>query len=225
MLAVNSMLSTRGGTLLSALIVVLCIVGLTMHRDFYACRIRKDFFCFYTNLSNLVVLIYFAVAAPWLYQDAALHPLIAHAEFAVMMEILLTFAVFHLVLFPAVRKTALCMERTREYMIVCADNLFIHYLVPLSVFVYWLLFSPGKSSLRAGDALYWTALPVVYAVFIFLRAPLRGVIEEAGSPYPYPFMDIQTLGMRRVMICCASLYTISVLAGLGIIMIIRIIFT
>lgn len=224
MLAVNSMLSTRGGTLLSALIVVLCIVGLTMHRDFYACRVRKDFFCFYTNLSNLVVLLYFSAAAPWLYQNASLHPLIAHAEFAVMMQILLTFAVFHLVLFPAVRKTALHMERSREYMIVCADNLFIHYLVPLSVFVYWLLFSPGKASLRASDALYWTALPVLYAAFIFLRAPLRGVIEEAGSPYPYPFMDVQALGIRRVAVYCASLYAVSALLALVIIALIRIVY-
>lgn len=222
MLAVNSVLSTRTGTILSVLIVVFCIIGLTMHRDFYACRVRRDFFCFYTNLSNLVVLLYFSSAAPWLYKNTALHPLIAHAEFAVMMEILLTLAVFHLLLFPAVRETVMHMERTREYMILCADNLFIHYLVPLSVFVYWLFCSPGKSSLGAGDALYWTVLPTLYAVFIFLRAPLRGVIEEAGSPYPYPFMDVQALGVRRVALYCASLYAVSVLFGLSIIALIQI---
>ena len=35
----------RTGTALSALIVVSCLIGLTMHSDFYAGRRRRDFFC------------------------------------------------------------------------------------------------------------------------------------------------------------------------------------
>ena len=221
MLAANSSLSTYPGTILSALIVVFCVVGLTMHRDFYAGRSRKDFFCFYTNVSNLIVLLYFAGAAPLLYSNAELHPLIAHAEFAVMMEIMLTFSVFHLVLYPAVREAVKHMPHTPEYRIVCTDNFFIHYLVPLSVLAYWLLCSPRKDTLRTSDALYWTALPLLYAAYIFLRAPIRGQIDEAGSPYPYPFMDIRLFGVRRVMLYCTALYGACVLAGLLIITLLR----
>ena len=130
------------GVLLSALIVVFAVIGLTMHRDFYAGRRRRDFFCFYTNVSNLIVLLYFALAAPRLYTHAQLSPMIPHAEFAVMMSIMLTFCVFHLVLFPPIRQAARTMEHTREYWIVYTDNLIIHYIVPLSVWVYWLFCSP-----------------------------------------------------------------------------------
>ena len=60
----------RPGAVLSALIVVFSLIGLTMHRDFYAGKRRRGFFCFYTNLSNLIVLIYFALIAPRLYACA-----------------------------------------------------------------------------------------------------------------------------------------------------------
>ena len=224
MLVVHSSLSSRLGTVLCALIVIACVIGLTMHRDFYALRLRKDFFCFYTNVSNLIVLIYFAAVSPRLYASQSLHPLIPHAEFAVTMQILLTLSVFHLVLFPAIRKTIQKMPHTRAYMIVCTDNLFIHYLVPLFVLVYWVFCAPGKDMLTFCDALYWLAIPTLYAAYIFIRAPLCGRIEEAGSAYPYPFMDVQALGCRRVAAYCALLFAISIAAGLTIIVMTRVIY-
>lgn len=188
-----------------------------MHRDFYAGRFRKEFFCFYTNVSNLAVLIYFALAAPQLYANPRLHLLIPHVEFAVMMCIMLTFSVFHLVLFPPIWQAARKMAHTREYRIVCTDNFIIHYLVPLTVFFYWLLCSPQKRMLGAADALYWTALPLCYIAYIFVRAQTKGVIHEAGSPYPYPFLDIGAFGVRRVARICTGLYGLCIAAGLGVI--------
>lgn len=208
---------TRMGILLSALIVVFAVIGLTMHRDFYAGRRRRDFFCFYTNVSNLIVLLYFSLAAPRLYTHAQLSPMIPHAEFAVMMSIMLTFCVFHLVLFPPIRQAARTVEHTREYWIVYTDNLIIHYIVPLSVWVYWLFCSPQKHLLGPGDALYWTALPLLYVAYILLRARLAGVIQEAGSRYPYPFLDTGALGASRVARICTGLYGLCVIAGLCLI--------
>ena len=213
---------TRLGTVLSALIVVGGVIGLTMHKDFYARKRRKDFFCFYTNVSNLFVLLYFALAAPQLYKNPALHPLIPHTEFAVMMCILLTFSVFHLLLYPAIRQAARSALRTREYWIVYTDNFIIHYLVPLGVLIYWLLCSPGKQALGAVDALYWTALPLAYIMLIFLRARSKGIIEEVGSPYPYPFLDVGVLGAGFVLHTCSLLYGICVLSGLIMIALARI---
>ena len=214
---------TRLGTVLSALIIVFGMIGMTMHRDFYAGRLRKDFLCFYTNVSNVAVLVYFGLVAPHLYARPALHSLIPHTEFAVMMSIMLTFSVFHLVLFPTIRAHVLQMPRTREYRIVCADNFIIHYFVPLMVFAYWLLCSPDKQVLGPGDALYWTVLPLIYVGFIFIRAPIKGVIEEAGSPYPYPFLDVHILGSAKVLRICAILYSVCILIGLTVIALIRMI--
>lgn len=211
----------RLGAVFSALIVVFSLSGLTIHKDFYAGKRRRGFFCFYTNLSNLLVLVYFALIAPQLFAHSALHALIPHADFAVMMSIMLTFCVFHGLIFPSVRIAAAHAPHTREYRIVVCDNFIIHYLVPWLVFFYWLLCSPGKNALGIPDVFVWTCFPLVYVLFIFLRAQSGAVIEEAGSPYPYPFLDIGALGLFRVGYICTLLYVACVLVGLSVIGLIR----
>lgn len=195
----------------------MALIGLTMHRDFYAGRRRRDFLCFYTNVSNMAVLVYFGLIAPRLYAVPPLHPLITHMEFAVMMCIMLTCCVFHLMLYPAIRLATRHMPRTRDYYIVYTDNLVIHYLVPLTVFFYWLLCSPQKHKLTAADAFYWTVLPLGYTAWILLRARKKRIIAETDSPYPYPFLDIAALGAKRVMQICAGLYVLCILTGLLVI--------
>lgn len=207
----------RLGALLSALIAAASLIGLTVHKDFYAGRRRRDFCCYYTNVSNLLVFAYFALLAPRLYGSARLRPLIPHAEFSVMMSIMLTFMVFHHLLSPAIYREMRTAPRDREFAIVCVDNFIIHYLVPWLVFAYWLLCSPGKSALRAADAFYWTLVPLLYIAYIFLRAPLRGEIEEAGCAYPYPFLNVESRGVRRVVFSCAAMYCACFLAGLAVV--------
>jgi len=224
LVVVQDMLYERIGAVLSALIVVFCVVGLTMHKDFYDGRKRKGFFCFYTNLSNLLAGVYFALIAPRLYANGALRPLIPHAEFSLMLSIMLTFSVFHLLLFPAIRATVKKAEHTREFLIVCIDNFIIHYLVPWLVFVYWLLCSPGKANLGFGDAFVWTLFPLVYLSVIFFRAARGSIIEETGSPYPYPFLDTAALGKKTVLRTCAALYSVCAAVGLVIVLIIRLLF-
>lgn len=214
----------RTGAVLSALIVVFCVIGLTMHRDFYAGKKRSGFFCFYTNLSNLAVGVYFVLIAPYLYARSRLHFLIPHAEFALMLSIMLTFSVFHFLLFPSVRIALRSARHTREFFIVFADNLIIHYLVPWLVLSYWLLCSPNKAALGVSDALGWTLFPMIYLAVILLLAQKGRIIEETGSPYPYPFLDIGALGRSVVLRTCATMYGVCAAAGLSIVLIIRFLF-
>jgi len=212
----------RVGAVLSALIVVFCIIGLTMHKDFYAGKNRKDFFYFYTNLSNLLVGVYFALIAPHLYARDAYHFLIPHAEFALMLSIMLTFSVFHLLLYPSIRIAVKTACHTREFYITCTDNFIIHYLVPWLVFIYWLLCSPNKAALGFQDAFLWTLFPLIYLGMTLIRAARGKIIEETASPYPYPFLDVHALGKKTVLRTCAMLYGICAAAGLIVVWIIRV---
>lgn len=211
----------RLGAPLSALIVVFSLIGLTMHKDFYAGVRRRDFYCYYTNLSNLLVLIYFALIAPRLYGAARLRALIPHAEFMVMMSIMLTFFVFHHLLFPSIRGQLRSATFTREFAILFVDNFIVHYLVPWLVFAYWLLCAPGKAALRAADGLLWTIVPLLYLLFITIRARVRGVIDETGSPYPYPFLDVGRRGLSSVVRTCAGLYALCAASGVAVVIVIR----
>lgn len=208
----------RAGAVLSALIVVACLIGLTMHKDFYAGVRRRGYYCYYTNLSNLMVLLYFAVGAPVLYSSSALAPLIPHVEFVVMMGIMLTNVIFHFLLLPYVRRIAQGMPHAREFAIMRTDNLIEHYIVPLLTLLYWLLCAPGKAQLRLWDAPLFTLAPLAYLVFIFVRAPLCGPICGEDSPYPYPFLNVKARGRGPVFATIARLYALCILCGGGVIL-------
>jgi len=65
-------------------------------------------------------------------------------------------------------------------------NIIMHYVVPVLVPLYWLVFSP-KGELKRRDPLLWSIFPLAYLPY----ALVRGAIEKK---YPYPFIDVAKLG-------------------------------
>jgi len=65
-------------------------------------------------------------------------------------------------------------------------NIIMHYVVPVFVPLYWLVFSP-KGELKRHDPLLWSIFPLAYLPY----ALVRGAIEKK---YPYPFIDVAKLG-------------------------------
>lgn len=211
----------RVGALLSALIIVAGFIGLTLHPYVFAGIRRKDFFWYYTNLSNLLVMGYFCAAAPFLYARNALRSLIPFAEFSVAMSILLTHAVFHLIIFPGVKPQIQRAAHTGETLMLAVNNLLVHYAVPWLTLLYYLLCSPGKNALPLYAAPLWLLFPLGYTAAIFLHASSNAPIPGTGRRYPYPFMDPGLLGKKRVCLICAALGIICALGSVGILCIIR----
>lgn len=208
-----SALFGRVGAVLSALLVVFSLIGLTVHSDFYAGRRRRGYYFYFTNVSNLLVLLYFALVAPRLYARAALRPLIAHVEFALTMSIMLTFAVFHHLLLPDVLKRLRGAPRTRELAIMAADNAAEHYIVPWLTLTYWVLCAPNKETLTLADAALWTAVPLVYLLFTLPCARRGENLPGTDSPYPYPFLDVSRRGGAAVARTCMCLLALCVGCG------------
>ena len=209
------------GTVLCALIVVFSLIGLTLHPDFYAGIPRRDYWAYYTNQSNLLVFLYFALVSPLLYASAALRALIPHAEYALMLSIMLTHLVFHHFLAPFIEEKTIYSPYAPDRRIARADSAVQHYIVPLTTFAYWLLCSPGKRALDALDAVIWLAFPLGYVAFVLIRAHIRGTIQHTSSAYPYPFLDISFFGGRRVARLCGLLLLLCAGAGLGGVVLVR----
>ncbi len=193
------------GGVLFASIVVASAAGLTLHAGFYAGTCRRDYWAYYTNLSNLAVFLYFTLAAPVLYASDALRPLIPHAEYALTMSILLTHVVYHNFIAPFLHLQTVYAQPAPDARIANADSAVQHYAVPLLTAAYWLFCSPGKAALGLADAFLWLLFPLSYVAFILVRARVRGVICGTGSAYPYPFLDVALLGAQRVAVLCAVL--------------------
>src|SRR5262249_656070 len=90
-----------------------------------------------------------------------------------------------------------------------ATDVVFHDVMPVLYPLYWLMFVP-KGALRWIDAVCWLAFPALYFAYCLLRGTISGV-------YPYPFIDVNTLGYTRVFLN-ATLLTAGFL-GLGLILI------
>ena len=211
----------RVGAVLSALIVVACFVGFTLHSDVYSGIPRKDFFWYYTNLSNLLVAFYFSVAAPFFYAKRALRPWIPIAEFSVTMSILLTHAVFHMIIFPGIRPLIQKADLSGENGMLAVNNLLVHYLVPWLVLLYYLLCAPQKDSVPLAAAPLWLLFPLSYAAVIFIHAARHQAIPGTERLYPYPFLDTALLGKRQVLFACAGLSVLCALVSVAVLYVMR----
>ena len=77
-------------------------------------------------------------------------------------------------------------------------NFFVHYLVPALTVVEWLT-AADRHGLTLADAVLWLLIPLCYLAFCTQRASAGAEIGATGRLWPYPFMDLQRLGLRRWM--------------------------
>lgn len=68
----------------------------------------------------------------------------------------------------------------------------LHTVIPLISLLYWLLFV-SKQTLQWKNVLPWMWYPFLYLIYILIR----GAITDL---YPYPFMEVNTLGYTKVII-------------------------
>ena len=158
-------------------------------------HIRAGMFCFYTNLSNLLVLVYelaLAIAAG-LPHSAVLRLLTDDTlSFSMALCILVTHLVYQFVLVPDAKRNG---KRFADFG-ASFGNLCVHYLTPLLVVAQWLLLA-DKSSLGWRSALWWLTLPLAYFAFAMLRGRSGKPIGHTRLVYPYPFLDLPRLGWRK----------------------------
>jgi hypothetical protein len=130
---------------------------------------------FFTILTNLLVML----AMVWVASGRALSFTLVTALTAAIVTV---GVVYHLVLAQLWEPTGL---------VWLADH-FVHTIVPALMFFWWLGFA-DKRSARWSDA----AVCVVWLLAYCAYALVRG---EFSRFYPYPFLDVATLGFGRVML-------------------------
>jgi hypothetical protein len=88
-------------------------------------------------------------------------------------------------------------------------DVLLHDGMPAIYLLFWLLFA-RKSGLRWKDAVVWLIYPGVYLAYLLIRGALIG-------RYPYPFIDVTTLGYPR-MLGNAALFVL-VFLGVGLLVV------
>ena len=163
---------------------VLAVVGIVLDFGLLTGHPTARPFVFYTSLSNMVcsgfmfALLFRRIKtgeeAPW-----------PRAKFVFMIMILITAIVFNFLL--------------NYYQSVAAyfsnlKNCLYHLILPAMFFLDWLLFY-RRGTVRPGYPLWAVVPPMVYVVYILIRA---GIAEAFGLTlsvvYPYFFLNVDSLG-------------------------------
>lgn len=153
---------------------------------------------YFTILTNVLLAVVMTRVAynRWPGGGAASPPFLA----ACMMYIVCVGVVFHFLLAQLQNFSGLAWVADKG----------LHTATPTLMLIWWLVFAP-KSALRIQHAVWWLGFPLAYCGYALLRGKVEGW-------YPYPFIDVATLGLPRVLLNCAALTSTFLLIG-GIVVI------
>lgn len=166
-------------------------------------------FLYFTVQSNVLCLVWFAVLVACTTRD--LRRIGSHGAStpssrwagAIMMAITVTMLVYLVVLVPA------SFEQSGDYELFSLTDNLIHIITPCLVILDWLVFTP-KGTFRWHDPVLWALIPYAYLVFAFIYGGMGGEFAP-GKTFPYPFMDVERLGVGGVAVRIAVL-TVSLIA-------------
>ncbi len=152
--------------------MVLVAAALIVDLGFFGFRINWPYLNYYTLLSNIACMIFFA-ALLFGRRDAP------RVEGAMVFCITVTGIIYATLLAP---------DDLAEGHFWKFDNLVLHYVSPLMVIADWVVFS-ARGRVRAADPLCWLFMPLGYFGYILLRSTFAGDIGDTGSAFPYHFID------------------------------------
>lgn len=162
-------------------IVVVCAVGLMG---------GESRLTFYTTQSNAIVAAYFAVAVHRMVRDATTIPPAPRLRGAVTHWIAVTGLVSHVLLTAGANPLPGLADPDPSLALQNQTVFLLHYVVPVMVLLDWVVFGP-HGLVRWRDGLLWMLYPLAYFGLTLVRAAALPLVPDR---FPYPFLDVETLG-------------------------------
>lgn len=165
---------------------------------------------FYTMISNVICLVWMLLLVIRTVRDLERQDTrgtstpSARWSGTMMMAITVTMLIYLIVLVPT------RFAQGDGDIFSLTDNL-IHIVTPCLLIIDWLLFIP-KGVFRWVDPLLWTLIPYAYLAFGFVFGALGGEFTP-GQKYPYPFMNVDKLGLGGVALWIVALSAALVAVG------------
>ena len=187
-------------------------------------RINWVSLVFYTNLSNLACLVFYAClcakTAIEIKNGGITGKTVMLPRFkgAIIMMLTVTMLIYHFML----AATGFVMEINIDPSYMAANTL-LHYIAPCLCLAEWLLFDK-KNAYKRFDPLLWLTVPFVYLIFVLIRAEIGGPL--AGTyRYPYFFLNVDALGISGVLTYVVILMFVFAFLGYIIYFIDKLIYT
>ena len=180
------------------------ILGIVASFGIFNYEFRTDFYVHFTNLSNyLCIAIMFIELIETVKKNKDSYvtklPLL---KFIGLLAILLTFIIFNFIL-----------AGDREmYLNFRINSVLFHIILPIMYLIDWILFYEHKK-IKWNYPLISVSFPVIYAIFIFIRAWILDFNPKAPFIYPYFFLNLEELGVVGVVKWIGILSVVFIVIG------------
>jgi len=142
------------------------------------------YFGFFTILTNILVAISFTAVY--------LKGINAQAGFFTKPKTL-TASTVYITIVGLIYNVILRFQWAPEGLAKLVDEL-LHTVIPIGCIVFWLSFVP-KQTINWKNIFPWLLYPLLYITYTLLRGSF-------AQWYPYPFVDVLTLGYNKVLVNC-----------------------
>ena len=151
---------------------------------------RSDFYVHFTNLSNYLCIgiMFVELIETIKNKEDSYTTKLPLLKFIGLTAILLTFFIFNFML---------AGDREPELNFYINSVLF-HIVLPIMYVIDWVLFYEHKK-VKWYYPLVSVSFPVIYAIFIFIRAWILDFNPKAPYIYPYFFLNLDELGVLGVI--------------------------
>lgn len=177
--------------------LAVCIFG--QISDFASTGLGLEGYFYYTNLSNLLCLVYFAVSvfycANRIRKDGGRGEATFAPRFkgAVVLAITVTLLVYWLLLENQSSFTGTDGVKFQSTLLSVLSNYTVHLIVPLLTILDWVIFDP-KGSFRKFEPFLWLVIPFCYVGLAVIIAQTGFRFREGGR-YAYFFLDPDVVGL------------------------------
>ena len=186
-------------------IIIIIVTTIGLYLNFKLLSFENGIL-YFTNISNLMCLIYFLCLVIKLLSGKKESKSDAHyiIKGTITMAITLTFFMYNF---------ALKNDPTSEVFIGHdIECYFVHVLVPLLVMFDYVLFGE-KGHLKANYPIIWSSILIAYQIFVIMYVNYGGRFIN-NLRYPYSYMDVATHGLFNVSINMLTVFIVFILYGL-----------
>ena len=180
------------------------ILGIIASFGTFNYTFRSDFYVHFTNLSNYLCIgiMFIELIETVKKKEDSYTTKLPLLKFIGLTAILLTFFIFNFIL-AGDREPAL------NFYI---NSVLFHIILPIMYLIDWILFYEHKK-IKWYYPLVSVSFPVIYAIFIFIRAWILDFNPEAPYIYPYFFLNLDELGVVGVVKWIGILSVVFVIIG------------
>lgn len=166
------------------------VLGIIASLGVFDYTFRTDFFVHFTNLSNyLCIGVMFAELIQTIKKKEDSYVITApKIKFIGVLAILLTFLVFNIMLAP-IREIELNFK---------VNSVLFHIILPIMYILDWFLFYERRQ-VKWQYPLLSIVFPLVYIIFIYIRAWILEFDASVPYIYPYFFLNLDTQGIAGVV--------------------------